>query len=202
MIWPIRVADTHLFLTFSTSPCPPPSPSYASISFFKSHPLSPSLPRAGAWRIGWRLNCSSLLSNMDWRWHFPGTALHPCGCIFPLSQEIMEAVTHRKLEAIGWGCRDPRSCSKGERHISLSQSPLHILVSGTSELTRTDISRVVQLGCTHQVSHPKQDDKSCTVSGGRTKWQGQGERRKQGKRQPSGQVSSFQPLLVPQFLLP
>lgn len=27
--------------------------------------------------------------------------LHPCGCIFPLSQEIIEAVTSGKLEAIG-----------------------------------------------------------------------------------------------------
>lgn len=65
--------------------------------------------------MGWRLNCFSLLCDINWRWHFPGTELHPCGCIFPLSQEITKAVTSGKLEAIGGagGHRDPGQHSKG-----------------------------------------------------------------------------------------
>lgn len=86
--------------------------------------------------------------------------LHPCGCIFPLSQEIIEAVTSGKLEAIG-GAGDAEiwGAFKGwVRHTFPEWVPEARSLPCWSlpwELTGTDISGVTQLHCTKQVSHPK-----------------------------------------------
>ena len=115
-----------------------------SISLSNPH----SLPGARASRIGWRLNCFSLLHDIDWRRHFPGTELHPCGCIFPLSQGIMGAVTSGKLEAIGGagvggGTEIPGSFQRvGETHFPerVPEALSAPLVSASRELTGSDIS--------------------------------------------------------------
>lgn len=113
----ILIADLLCARKWASFPNSPsalqPSPcchSFLAPSFSISLSNAHSSPGARASRIGWRLNCSSLLCDINWRGHFPGTELHPCGCIFPLSQEIIQAVTSGKLEAIGGavgGHRDP-----------------------------------------------------------------------------------------------
>lgn len=96
--------------------------------------------------------------------------LHPCGCIFPLSQKIIEAVTSGKLEAIGGaGAAEIRVAFKGlVRHTFPERVPEALsapLVSASGELTGSDISGVTRLSYTNQVSHPKQGEKGWILGG-------------------------------------
>lgn len=91
--------------------------------------------------------------------------LHPCGCIFPLSHEIIEAVTSGKLEAIGGagGAEIPGSIQGfgetrfPERVPGALSAPL---ISASGELTGSDISGVTRLSCTNWVFHPKQGERA------------------------------------------
>lgn len=81
--------------------------------------------------------------------------LHPCGCIFPLSQEIIEAVTSGKLEAIaGAGAAEipGRTRSAAETHVPRagSRGTSAPPVSAVGAQTEADISGVTRLRRTEQ----------------------------------------------------